>query len=84
MKNRDFFLTTVESDDAGLGITEDARKTAVRPEAREGVKTCERGFGFHSSQTLLSITQTCQVFKERFPSGKGLKRPTLKPEDPKN
>ena len=67
MKNRDFFLTTVKGDNAGLRITEDTRKTATGPEALEGVETCECWFCFHSSQTLHLLTQICQVFKERFP-----------------
>ena len=73
MKSRGFFLTSVKGDDPGLGIAEDSRKTSVGSKAREGVETCKSVFGFHSSQTLLPLTQTCQVFKERFPYEKGLK-----------
>ena len=67
MKSRDFFLTSVQGDHPGLGIAEDTRKTAVGPEAREGVETCESGFGFHNSQTLPLSPKPVKFSKNVFP-----------------
>lgn len=67
MKNTSFFLTSHQRHDSGMGIPEETLKTAPGTESRQAVETLQGSLGFHSTKTL---TQTCQVFKERFQRGK--------------
>ena len=67
MKSRGFFLTSVQGNDPGMRIAEYAGKTAIGPEAGEGVETCESGFGFHNAQTLLLSPKPVKFSKSVFP-----------------